>query len=196
MTSFRRPCDCCGGIGTIDACRACCLENTLPDELLVSVPAGWTDGTECDACDAMTGDWYVPLLSSVAPEGLCFFGDCARWRLTHEDWCEMQSCPSFGECPPGPCEPIGVFYDFQIEVNLKCPVGGECELFAYVGVGRSTSDGDPCPRRSFQDYTLQRVSIPEDCSAWSGLILAKDGALDGWTEICDNPPLTITISAA
>lgn len=181
------PCD---SIETEDGCDQCCNENTIPTELSVTVPAGWTDGTECDQCDEMGGDWILSLDSFSSPGSTCsFFGAaCATWSYTQTDWCLMDCDNGLGD----------VYYTFEIEVQLWCnrPTLSECQLEAFVGVSRSAADDDPCPREARQKYVLARSSVPEDCSAWSGLSLSASGAMIGDTDVCDNPPASITVSAA
>lgn len=180
--------ECPCGVATEDGCDHCCDADTLPQTLKVTVPSGWTDGTECDQCNEMAGEWDVPLDSFLSPGANCsFFGAaCASWKLTQTNWCEMDCDNGLG----------AVFYRFEIEVQLWCnrPTTGECQLEAFVGVGRGAADDDPCPRQAKQKYVLARSSVPEDCR-YSGLTLNASGGLIGDSSVCSNPPSTISVTA-
>lgn len=185
---LRKPCDCCKQIETADGCDHCCEADTLPTELQLTIPAGWSDQTECDQCDAMAGDWFVPLDSFLAPGANCsFFGSpCATWKLNQSDWCEMDCDNGLGQ----------VFYRFEILVQLWCnrPSLDECRLEAIVGVGRDAADDDPCPREAKQKYQVDFPTPSADCR-FANLVLSKTGALIGDPDVCDTPPAAMTVNA-
>ncbi len=74
-------CGCCRCASGDD--ESCCQGN-IPTELKLIVPSGFTDGPQCNACDAIVGTFVIPQASSSfctpSNQSTC-------WEKVNVNWC-------------------------------------------------------------------------------------------------------------
>jgi len=186
------PCHACGGGGggpVVDDCTECCVGLGDLDDFDINVPAGFSNGSRCDGCDTIVGDYS---LTTSVPS---FYGACDGATPSLNQSCARQYIET-GICAGSldlsltaemRTDEGGCYWWVAIKVTgttFESPSGTYCQNWFYESE-RSASGWDDCDTR---EWTLDRDDTADsDCY--------KTGP-SGPCELCTDPPATITLTVA